>query len=287
MRADTSNVRRRFCSLSEEDQKKKFGICSLKGAKARGHATVISRRNVSSFLLILCLVVQPTNSFDSSRHTFALFYPAPIPQMRMLPAWMSWRREFSNLRGGTDCGADSDDGCVGRNREAGWLCGAEQRGGKGGWRAKKEQLKTRAHEASAKMPRDPPMGTRDFFPDELRVRTWLFAHFRAVARLFGFLEYDAPVLEHQVLYTRKGGDEITSQMFNFVDKAGELVTLRPEMTPSLARMVLSRQKQLLLPLKWFSLPQCWRFENVQRGRKREHFQWNMDILGTLTYADIW
>ena len=136
------------------------------------------------------------------------------------------------------------------------------------------------------MPRDPPMGTRDFFPDELRVRTWLFAHFRAVARLFGFLEYDAPVLEHQVLYTRKGGDEITSQMFNFVDKAGELVTLRPEMTPSLARMVLSRQKQLLLPLKWFSLPQCWRFENVQRGRKREHFQWNMDILGMLTHFNI-
>ena len=111
------------------------------------------------------------------------------------------------------------------------------------------------------------------------MRTWLFAHFRAVARLFGFLEYDAPVLEHEILYTRKAGEEITAQMYNFVDKGGYNVTLRPEMTPSLARMVLSRGKELLLPLKWFSIPQCWRFENMQRGRKREHYQWNMDVVG--------
>ena len=129
------------------------------------------------------------------------------------------------------------------------------------------------------VPLEPPCGTRDFFPEDLRVRMWLFAHFRAVARLFGFLEYDAPVLEHEVLYTRKAGEEITGQMYNFVDKGGYNVTLRPEMTPSLARMVLSRGKELLLPLKWFSIPQCWRFENMQRGRKREHYQWNMDIVG--------
>jgi hypothetical protein len=153
---------------------------------------------------------------------------------------------------------------------------ATEEHGKGGWRAKKKQGKGSALPA---VPLEPPMGTRDFFPEDLRVRAWLFGHFRAVAHLLGFLEYDAPVLEHEVLYTRKAGEEITAQMYNFVDKGGYNVTLRPEMTPSLARMVVSREKQLLLPLKWFSIPQCWRFENVQRGRKREHFQWNMDIVG--------
>eukprot|EP00282_Hemiselmis_andersenii_P012119 CAMPEP_0114121924 /NCGR_PEP_ID=MMETSP0043_2-20121206/7427_1 /TAXON_ID=464988 /ORGANISM="Hemiselmis andersenii, Strain CCMP644" /LENGTH=187 /DNA_ID=CAMNT_0001214617 /DNA_START=47 /DNA_END=606 /DNA_ORIENTATION=- len=125
---------------------------------------------------------------------------------------------------------------------------------------------------------EPPVGTRDFYPEHLRVRKWLFEHFRDTARSFGFQEYDAPVLEHEELYTRKAGEEITQQMYNFVDKGGYNVTLRPEMTPSLARMVVARGKELLLPLKWFSVPQCWRFENMQRGRKREHYQWNMDIV---------
>lgn len=126
---------------------------------------------------------------------------------------------------------------------------------------------------------EPPSGTRDFFPDAMRVRNWLFAKFRDTARSFAFEEYDAPVLEREELYKRKGGEEITEQMYNFVDKDGKNVTLRPEMTPTLARMILSLGGKIYLPAKWFSVPQCWRFETVQRGRKREHYQWNMDIIG--------
>jgi len=132
---------------------------------------------------------------------------------------------------------------------------------------------------------DPPSGTRDFFPDEMRMQRWLFNKFREVAGLYGFQEYDAPVLEHVELYKRKAGEEITDQMYCFTDKEGAEVTLRPEMTPSLARMVLNLMRvetgemAALLPLKWFSIPQCWRFETTQRGRKREHYQWNMDIVG--------
>jgi len=132
---------------------------------------------------------------------------------------------------------------------------------------------------------DPPSGTRDFFPEDMRLQSWLFGKFRETAKLFGFQEYDAPVLEHEELYKRKAGEEITQQMYNFVDKEGAAVTLRPEMTPSLARMVLSLMRAetgemaALLPLRWFSIPQCWRFETCQRGRKREHYQWNMDIVG--------
>jgi histidyl-tRNA synthetase len=132
---------------------------------------------------------------------------------------------------------------------------------------------------------DPPSGTRDFFPWDMRQQRWLFNKFREVADLYGFQEYDAPVLEHEELYKRKAGEEITQQMYNFTDKEGAQVTLRPEMTPSLARMVLSLmraetgQMAAQLPLKWFSIPQCWRFETTQRGRKREHYQWNMDIVG--------
>jgi histidyl-tRNA synthetase len=131
----------------------------------------------------------------------------------------------------------------------------------------------------------PPSGTRDFYPDEMRWQSWLFEQFRAVAREMGFQEYDAPVLEATKLYQRKAGEEITEQMYNFTDKEGYEVTLRPEMTPSLARMVLARMQAAsgeirdLLPFKWFSIPQCWRFESCQRGRKREHYQWNMDIVG--------
>jgi len=131
---------------------------------------------------------------------------------------------------------------------------------------------------------EPPSGTRDFFPEQMRLQNWLFGHFRATARRFAFQEYDAPVLENEELYKRKGGEEITEQMYNFVDKDGKNVTLRPEMTPSLARMILSLGGKVLLPVKWFSLPQCWRFETVQRGRKREHYQWNMDIIGEKSVA---
>ncbi len=122
-------------------------------------------------------------------------------------------------------------------------------------------------------------GTRDFYPEEMRLRGWLFSHFRAAAQLHGFEEYDAPMLEHETLYTRKAGEEITNQLYTFEDKSGRRVALRPEMTPSLARMVLARAGALPLPIKWFSIPQCWRYERMQRGRGREHYQWNVDIWG--------
>lgn len=125
----------------------------------------------------------------------------------------------------------------------------------------------------------PPRGTRDFFPDGMRLRNWLFSHFRETARLFAFEEYDAPVLESLELFTRKAGEEIVGQIYHFEDKGGRAVALRPEMTPSLARLILQKGRSLPLPSRWFSIPQCWRYERMTRGRKREHYQWNMDIFG--------
>jgi histidyl-tRNA synthetase len=114
----------------------------------------------------------------------------------------------------------------------------------------------------------------------MRLRNWLFDNFTDAALLHGFDEYDAPVLEHEELYTRKQGEEITQQLYNFQDKGERKVALRPEMTPSLARMVMARAGGLPMPIKWFSIPQCWRYERTQRGRGREHYQWNVDIWGT-------
>ena len=123
-------------------------------------------------------------------------------------------------------------------------------------------------------------GTRDFYPEEMRLRNWFFDNFDEAALLHGFQEYDAPVLESEELYTRKQGEEITQQLYNFKDKGDRKVALRPEMTPSLARMVMSRAGVLPMPIKWYSIPQCWRYERTQRGRGREHYQWNVDIWGT-------
>lgn len=125
----------------------------------------------------------------------------------------------------------------------------------------------------------PPKGTRDFYPDDYRLQMWLFDTWRGVAERFGFEEYDAPVLETESLYIRKAGEEVTQQLYNFEDKGGRRLSLRPEMTPSLARMVMAKKGGLSFPLKWFSFPQCWRYERMTRGRRREHYQWNMDIWG--------
>eukprot|EP00904_Undaria_pinnatifida_P007650 jgi/Undpi1/4014/HiC_scaffold_16.g07382.m1 len=133
--------------------------------------------------------------------------------------------------------------------------------------------------ASEKLDLKPVKGTRDVFPEDMRLRNWLFGHWRDVALSFGFEEYDAPVLESEALYTRKSGEEVTQQLYCFEDKGGRRVSLRPEMTPSLARMVMAKKKSLTLPVKWFSIPQCWRYERMTRGRRREHYQWNMDIWG--------
>ena len=123
-------------------------------------------------------------------------------------------------------------------------------------------------------------GTRDFYPEDMRLRNWLFDNFDDAALSHGFEEYDAPILEREALYTRKQGEEITQQLYNFQDKGDRKVALRPEMTPSLARMVMSRAGALPMPIKWYSIPQCWRYERTQRGRGREHYQWNVDIWGT-------
>ena len=122
-------------------------------------------------------------------------------------------------------------------------------------------------------------GTRDFYPEDMRLRNWLFQRFHSSSLSHGFEEYDAPIIEHEELYTRKQGEEITQQLYNFEDKGGRRVSLRPEMTPSLARMVMARSGALPLPIKWYSIPQCWRYERTQRGRGREHYQWNVDIWG--------
>jgi histidyl-tRNA synthetase len=124
----------------------------------------------------------------------------------------------------------------------------------------------------------PPRGTRDFYPEDLRVRSWLFAQFREVAREFGYEEVDAPVLEPAELFIRKAGEEIVDQLYHF-ELHDRHLALRPEFTPSLARMVMARQGSLAFPLRWFSIPQCWRYERMTRGRRREHYQWNMDLWG--------
>ncbi len=124
----------------------------------------------------------------------------------------------------------------------------------------------------------PPRGTRDFYPEELRFRNWLFGQWRQTALQFGFEEVDAPILEHAELYMRKAGEEIVEQLYHF-HLHGRHLALRSEFTPSLARMVMARQGSLKLPIRWFSIPQCWRYERMSRGRRREHYQWNMDIWG--------
>ena len=122
-------------------------------------------------------------------------------------------------------------------------------------------------------------GFRDFYPSELAERNYLFGVWRDVARRFGFVEYDGPPLESLELYTRKSGEEIVGQLYNFTDKGGREVALRPEMTPTFARMVGARANALRKPVRWFSIPQLFRYERQQKGRLREHFQLNVDIVG--------
>ncbi len=122
-------------------------------------------------------------------------------------------------------------------------------------------------------------GFRDFPPEDLRLRAHTFRAWRRVSRLYGFQEYDAPPLEPLALFTEKSGEEIVEQLYNFQDKGGREVTLRPEMTPSLARVLADRSRALPKPIRWFAIPQLFRYERQQRGRLREHFQWNVDVVG--------
>jgi len=122
-------------------------------------------------------------------------------------------------------------------------------------------------------------GFRDFYPEDLSLRNHIFATWRSVAARYGFEEYDGPPLESLEMYTKKSGDEIVQQLYSFRDKGDRDVALRPEMTPTLARMVAGRAQALKKPIRWFSIPQLFRYERQQRGRLREHFQLNMDIIG--------
>jgi histidyl-tRNA synthetase len=122
-------------------------------------------------------------------------------------------------------------------------------------------------------------GFRDFYPDDCAFRNAIFAKWRDVAHRYGFVEYDGPPLEPLDLFTKKSGQEIVGQLYNFKDKGDREVALRPEMTPTLARLVTARHKDFKKPLKWFSVPQVYRYERPQKGRGREHYQFNCDIIG--------
>jgi histidyl-tRNA synthetase len=122
-------------------------------------------------------------------------------------------------------------------------------------------------------------GTRDFFPAQMRFRRWLEGRWRSVAEAYGYEEVDAPVLEPLELYTRKSGDEIVRQLYRLTDLGGRELALRPEMTPSLARMLLGRGASLPKPIRWYSIPRLFRYERPQRGRLREFFQLNLDLFG--------
>lgn len=122
-------------------------------------------------------------------------------------------------------------------------------------------------------------GFRDFYPEQFAERAHVTRAWREVARRYAFMEYDGPPLESLELYTAKSGDEIVGQLYNFVDKGGREVALRPEMTPTFARMVSARANSLRKPTRWFSMPQLFRYERQQKGRLREHYQLNVDIVG--------
>lgn len=123
-------------------------------------------------------------------------------------------------------------------------------------------------------------GTREFYPEQMALRNYLYDKVRRASQAFGYQEYDAPFIETLELYSAKSGEELVKkQSFTFEDRGGELVTLRPELTPSLARMIAAKQNELIYPLRWWSFGPFWRYESPQKGRTREFFQWNIDMLG--------
>jgi histidyl-tRNA synthetase len=124
-------------------------------------------------------------------------------------------------------------------------------------------------------------GTRDFYPTQMAWRNWLYGHIRTVSEKYGYQEWEAPILETLDLYAAKSGEELVKeQAFVFEDRGGSLVALRPELTPSLARMVAKKAQQLPRPIRWWSFGPFWRYEQPQKGRAREFFQWNLDLLGS-------
>jgi len=129
----------------------------------------------------------------------------------------------------------------------------------------------------------PVKGTRDFYPEQMAIRSWLYQTAREVAESFGYQEWEAPLLETLDLYAAKSGEELVKeQSYVFTDRGGNEITLRPELTPSLARLIAQKQQQLTFPLRWWSFGPFWRYESPQKGRTREFFQWNVDMLGADT-----
>jgi histidyl-tRNA synthetase len=123
-------------------------------------------------------------------------------------------------------------------------------------------------------------GTREFYPEEMALRNFIYEKVRAASQSFGYQEWDAPFIETIDLYAAKSGEELVKkQSFTFADRSGDLVTLRPELTPSLARMIAAKQGELTFPVRWWSFGPFWRYEQPQKGRSREFFQWNVDLLG--------
>lgn len=131
-----------------------------------------------------------------------------------------------------------------------------------------------------KLPTNSYKGARDFYPEDKRLQKYLFGVMRSVCERYGYEEYDAPILEPTDLYLQKGNQEIIEeQTYTFTDRGNRSVTMRTEMTPSVARMVAGKRQELGYPLRWYSIPQCWRYERTQRGRGREFYQLNVDIFG--------
>src|SRR5213595_4350623 len=127
-------------------------------------------------------------------------------------------------------------------------------------------------------------GFRDFLPDDCAARNYVFARWREVARRYAFVEWEGPPLESTELYKKKSGEEIVHQLFNFTDKGEREVALRPELTPTLARVTAAHEREFKKPLKWFSIGQFFRYEKQQRGRLREHYQLNCDIVVEMDLA---
>src|SRR5688572_17238157 len=126
----------------------------------------------------------------------------------------------------------------------------------------------------------PYKGARDFYPEDKRLQKYMFGLMRRVAERYGYEEYDAPILEPLDIYLAKTGDEIVNeQTYAFEDRGGRKVAIRPEMTPTVSRMVAARRQELGFPLRWYSIPNLWRYERPQKGRLREHWQLNVDIFG--------
>ncbi len=138
------------------------------------------------------------------------------------------------------------------------------------------------------MSQQPYKGARDFYPEDKRLHKWLLAKWRKVAEKYGYEEYDAPILELTELYVAKSGDELVNeQTYSFKDRGGRDVSIRPEMTPSVSRMIAGRRQELGYPTRWYSIPNLWRYERPQKGRMREHWQLNVDIFGVSTVdADL-